>query len=219
MSADKRVRSSPMTVCVYLCSSAALLLGSGCGAPNKANIDLRKQNQALRAELETLRRQREADAASLAAMRRADGGTQPAAAGLAPAQLESLYTVAGLKLGALTGGYDADRGKPGDDALRVQAVPTDAEGDPIKSAGAFVIEAFDLSGDGALAGRWTFDVDQARRQWHGAGMLYCYLFTLPLERTPASPQLTLKVTFTDALTGRQFTQQRPITLKLAGSAK
>jgi hypothetical protein len=206
-------RGTPL-ICVYLCSSVVLPFSSGCAAPNKVNIELRKQNQALRSELETLKRQREADAASIAAMQRS-----PTSVPLAPTELDKLYTTAGLELGKLTGGYENDAARPGDDAIRVQAVPIDAEGDPIKASGAFLIEAFDLSGDAKLLGRWEFDVSQARRQWHGAGILYCYLFTLPLSQPPASPQITLKVTFTDELTGRQFTQQRPISLRLTESAR
>ena len=205
-----------LLICVYLCSSVVLVLASGCSAPNKANIELRKQNQDLRAEVEVLKRQHEADAASIAALQRDQSSN---AAQLAPAQLDRLVTVAGLRLGNLTGGYETDAARPGDDAIRVQAVPIDADGDPIKASGAFVIEAFDLSGDAKLLGRWGFDVSQSRQQWRGAGILYCYLFTLPLSQPPASPQVTLKVTFTDELTGRQFSQQRPISVRLAESAR
>jgi hypothetical protein len=199
-----------------LCASAALL-HCGCGSPNKANIQLRKQNQALKSELETLKRIREADAATIAALQaRTTGG---GVAQLAPEKLDRLFTVAGLQLGKLTGGYDADRSTPGDDAVRVQAVPTDTGGQSIKAAGAFVVEAFDLSGEGRLVARWEFDSPAAKKQWHGGGLLYDYLFTLPLPERPAPPQLTLKVTFTDELTGRKFTQQRPITLDLSGGTQ
>lgn len=200
---------------IAVCFGAATVLVGGCAGPDKASIEVRRQNQALRDEIETMKRQRQADAATIAALQRKGG--QSAAGELSPERLDRLFTVAGLQLGKLTGGYDRDPATPGDDAIRVQVVPIDASGGAIKAAGQFTIEAFDLSGDGRLAGRWSFDLEQSKSAWHGNGLLYHYLFTLPLD-APVPPHLTLKVTFTDELTARQFTVQRPITLRPSESA-
>lgn len=208
-----------MPAAAGVCAAAAVLLGlaaGGCGSPSKANIALRKENQELREQVEQLQRQRAADAASLAAMQRqlhgGDGGatTQQARANLPPEVLDRLFTVAGLQLGRLTGVLSPERAGGASAVLRVQATPTDASGQAIKSAGSFVIEAFDLSADGRLVQRWTFDLGQSKAAWHGAAMLYCYLFQCPFDTPPTAAKLTLKVTFTDELTGRQFSEQRPI---------
>jgi hypothetical protein len=203
-------------ICVYLCSSVVLLF-SGCGAaPSQVNIELRKELQDLRAQNSQLERQHAADAATIAALQHQSTIGGPVAQ-LDPAKLDKLFTTAEISLGKLAGGYDADPNTPGDEAIRVQATPKDASGQQLKAAGSFVIEAFDLTGDGRLLGRWNYDVDQSKAAWRGDALLYAYVFTIPLEQRPSTPQITLKVTFTDELTGRQFTAQRSIGLRLPGS--
>jgi hypothetical protein len=122
-----------------------------------------------------------------------------------------MFTVHGLKFARLTGGADLDPSKPGDEGLKVHVVPTDDEGDVLKAAGTFVIEAFDLGeSNQPLVGRWTFDVDQSRKSWYSGGLLYEYAFTCPWTNRPTRADLTLKVTFTDDLTRRQFTAQKQV---------
>ena len=76
----------------------AMALVVGCGKPNKANIELRKQNADLRSQVDTLKRQHEGDAASLAAMETKGSTTRPS---LASEQLSQLFTVHGIELGKL----------------------------------------------------------------------------------------------------------------------
>jgi hypothetical protein len=100
--------------------------------------------------------------------------------------------------------------------VKVYLVPTDQDGQPLKAAGSFVIEAFDLDQPQApLLGRWTFDTDEAKRNWYGSFMDYTYAFTLPWktwQKPPGHPEVTIKVAFTDALTGLTFQKQMPITI-------
>jgi hypothetical protein len=44
-------------------------------------------------------------------------------------------------------------------------------------------------------------------------MLYTYVLKCPFEQPPAHETLTIRVTFTDALTGRVFTAQREVQFK------
>jgi hypothetical protein len=93
-------------------------------------------------------------------------------------------------------------------------VPTDDDGQPLKAAGTFTVEAFDLSlPDDNLIGQWTFDLNATRQSWFGQSFLYAYVLTCPWqEHVPTHSQLTVRVTFHDELTGREFTQQKIVTI-------
>jgi len=194
--------------------TTALLFVAGCGSPSAANIELRKQNQDLQDKITTLTRAREADAATISALQQ-KVGTLPT---LPQDRLEKLFTTHGLKLGRLTGGADLDRSKPGDEGVKVYADPTDDDGDPIKAAGSFVIEAFDLASKLPERGKWTFDTDQTRKCWNGSFLSHQYVLTCPWQSPVQHEELTVKVTFRDELTGREFHTQKVIKIKLPPSS-
>jgi len=183
-----------------------VLAVTGCGKPSQANIELRKQNAALRQEIADLQRtQRELrlQIESLESQR-------PTMPTLPADRLEQLFVVHELRLGRLTGGSDIDPDRPGDEALRVVAVPVDGDGHTLKAAGRFVIEVFDLSDQPVLIGRWDLGFDQTRDRWMDGPLVTGYVLELPWLQAPRTSDLTLKVTFEDALTGRQFRQERSI---------
>ena len=189
--------------CASVVAVGAALLLTGCTTPSKANIELRKQNADLRSQIDSLKRQHEGDVASLAAAGQAHGTTVPV---LPPERVDSLFTVTGLQFGRLTG---ADPEKP--NTLEIYVVPTDAAGDVIKAAGTFSIDAFDLAAkDRDKIGHWDFSVDQAAKDWFGKAMLYTYVLDCPLSEVPQHGDITLRVTFTDALTQRSFTVQKVV---------
>ena len=191
--------SASLRLCV--CLIAVSIVASGCAKPNKANIELRKKNAELTSKVESLQRQHAADSASLAAKEK-PGTTLPS---LPSERLDQLFTVHGLSFGKLTG-VDPD-GK----GLKVYIVPTDGAGEPIKAAGSFVVKAFDLAGKGDSGMKqWDFPLDQAAKNWFGKATLYTYVLTLPLQEMPKRGEVTVHVTFTDALTGREFSAQRVI---------
>jgi hypothetical protein len=199
----------PRFACVVILAA----LTGGCVKPSGANIELRKQNQELRDKLAAAEKAREGDAQTIRAL---EGrvGTVPT---LPKERLDRLFTVHGLSLGRLTGGLDEDPHKPGDEGIKVYAAPTDDQGEPLKAAGSFTIEAFDLANaQSPLLGKWTFDTAAARAAWNGAMFSYQYILKCPWPQTgpPAHEELTLKVTFTDELTGRQFDTQKVIRVKL-----
>lgn len=172
-----------------LAVALSLLPLTGCGKPQAANIALRKENQALKTEVEQLRLQRKVDQT-----------TRPSpSAGAPPVPMDLLFTTHGLKFGRLT----AAQGN----TLRVFVVPTDQTGGILKAAGGFSITAFDLAkGPNAQVGTWTFTPEQAAAAWNGSGMLYTYVLELPLSAAPSEPrELTVRVEFTELLTGRTLT--------------
>jgi len=200
-----------------LCTSA-LALVAGCGKPSAANIELRKQNQAFRDELTSLKLEKEGLAQSLSAATGAPPSTTRPA--LSVEHLASLFTTHDLSLGRLTGAADLDPNRPGDEGLKIYVVPTDEQADTLKSAGSFVVEAFDLSAkQQTRVGEWTFDPQQSRAAWHGQGLLFTYVLTCPWQTAPTSAgEWTVKVRFTDTLTGRTLTKQAQVKVQPAAPA-
>jgi len=192
----------------------AISVSSGCSKPNIASIAVRKENQELRAKVAELERREQGYLAQIRALE-SKATTVPT---LPTERLNTLFTTHGLKFGRLTGGADLDKNSPGDDGLKIYVVPTDGRGEPIKAAGSFVVEAFDLArGDNHRVGRWEFPLDQAEENWFGQAMLYTYVLPAPWQgQKPQHDELTVRVTFTDALTGRQFTEQKVVKTNLRG---
>ena len=198
-----------VVVVVVLLATSAL---TGCGKPNVASIRVRRENQDLRNKLAELERIEQAHLAQIR-MLESNATTVPS---LPSERLSTLFTTHGLRFGRLTGGADLETNTPGHDGLKVYVVPTDGRGEPIKAAGSFVVEAFDLAkGEGYRIGRWEYPLEQAAKNWFGQAMLYTYVLTAPWqEQRPEHEDLTIRVTFTDALTGRTFTEQKVVKANL-----
>jgi hypothetical protein len=199
-------------ICAICLGAAMLLSVAGCPGPSRANIELRRQNQELRSRIEELRRTRDADLARIQSLER-ERTTVPT---LPQEQLDRLFTAHGLRFGRLTGGADLNPEQPGDEGLRIQVVPIDGMGQPLKAAGTFEVDAFDLERTHSpLIGRWSFSIEEARESWFGTGLLYTYVLICPWQDVvPQRPELTVRVTFTDELTGRVFTEQRTVQIRL-----
>jgi hypothetical protein len=189
----------------------ALFLFSGCSKPNAANIELRKQNQQLAAQIEELKRQHEADLARVRTLE----SQQESLPTLPQERLDKLFTVHGIRFGKLTGGYDSDPKNPGDEVVKVYVVPFDTQGDVLKAAGRITAEVFDLSeSDKPLVARCESSLEDAPKNWYGKALLYEYVLTCPLDRTPRGADLTVRVTFMDELTQRTFVEQKQIKINL-----
>lgn len=87
----------------------------------------------------------------------------------------------------------------------------DQQGDVIKSAGRLNLALWDLSVDAEeqLIGQWHFDADTLQAYWLSGMMNNHFKFTLPWPKgeIPSQKSLTLKCTFTEALTGNMFEAQ------------
>ncbi len=191
-------------------SLAAAALLAGCSGPNQANILLRKQNQALTQQVEELQRHNAGLAAQLAVDENNPGATTPQ---LPESRLDKLYTTHGLAFGRETGGFSNNPTGP-DQMVKVAVYPTDQDGDALKAAGSVKIELFDLAEPDTRLGTWNFSPDEAKPHWYGHVFLYMYIFDLPWQTMPKHTQLVLQATFTDELTGRQFTAKRDIEVRL-----
>jgi hypothetical protein len=188
-----------------------LIQCTGCGAPNQANIALRKENQQLKTQLDQLRKQRAMDADQIAGLQ-ARIPTEPT---LPPDQLAKLVTTHGIRLGRLTGGQDIDPDKPGDEGLKVYVITYDETGQEIKAAGTISIEAFDLAAKEPRLGKWDFNLEQAKQNWYGQFLIdYYYAVVCPWQTVPQHADITVKVTFVDELTKLPFTTQKVVHVML-----
>ena len=139
------------------------------------------------------------------------------------AKLENLRSLATIKIGRYSGFYDKDKdGKA--EKLIVYVQPLDEQGDKIKAAGDVDVQLWDLSKSesGALLGQWHVAPGELKKLWFDTLLTVNYrlAFDLPASIDPsalAGDSLTVKVTFTDYLTGRKLTEQKAIKTQKDGT--
>jgi outer membrane murein-binding lipoprotein Lpp len=193
-----------------LAASVAAMSACGCSSgPSQANILLRKQNQQLTSQVSDLQTKNAGLEAQINAIQSQPGSTVPQ---LPESRLDQLFTVHGVEFGKLTGGYSPDPNGP-DQMVKVYVVPTDDEGEALKSAGSFSIELFDLAEQDTRLGKWDFPTEKSRQDFYGRMFLYTYEFDCPWQKIPRHSKLHLRVTFTDELTGRVFVAEEDINVK------
>jgi len=132
---------------------------------------------------------------------------------------ERLDVLAGpesVRIGRHSGLYDksgAPDGTP--DTLVVYLEPIDADQDVIKAPGRVRVELWNLAADAdrqARLKRWDIPPEELRSLW-GRGLLGAYYrLQLPLDGilTSNEKELTVRIRFTDYLTGRVLTDQARI---------
>ena len=190
-----------------LIALAALLIGCGGGTKHpwdtlekceQENIELSLRAQALEAENDQLTEQ--VDTLSK----------------LKPAtRLKTLDTLDKIRIGKRTGFYDKDDDST-NETLVVYLEPTDTAHDTIKAVGQAKIELWDLN---AAAGQaklteWTLEPEDMHNAWAGNIFDAYYRIKLPLEISPDQKKdYTVKVSFTDYLSGKILTDQKVIPLK------
>ena len=117
------------------------------------------------------------------------------------------YRLGDVKLTNYTGLYDKD--KDGTcEKLIVYIKPVDQDGDIIKAAARISVQLWDLNTDSAeaLLGTWTVEPEQLRKMWFATMLTINYrlVFDLPSKAISLQGPLTVKVAFTDLLSGVVF---------------
>ncbi len=131
---------------------------------------------------------------------------------IAPERMAKLVVPVRIELDPLTGGYSEGE-HVGDDGVVAYVMPIDADGDVIKAAGSIVMDVFDLANppERHLVAHAELDVDNTRKAWHGR--LWTHHFTVkcpwppPDRKPPPHRELTVRVHFTDYLTGKTFMRE------------
>jgi hypothetical protein len=135
--------------------------------------------------------------------------------GLKPeTRLENLYTLKGIKITGYTGFYDRNNdGKK--ESLIVYVQPIDQQGDAIKIGGTVDVQLWDLNNkeSEALLAEWHIPPEELKTLWIGSLLTYNYrlVFDVAEKIEGIKDPLTVKVTFTDYLTGKVFTEQKVVT--------
>ncbi len=134
--------------------------------------------------------------------------------GLKPeVRLENLYQLRRVKVTGYTDLYDKDKdGRC--EKLIVYIQPIDQEGDIVKATGAVDVQLWDLDKENgqALLGQWHVKPDELKKLWFATLITINYRLTFDIaDRIDKFEEpLTVKVTFTDYLTGRVFKEQKVI---------
>jgi len=126
---------------------------------------------------------------------------------------ENIYCLQRIKIHGYTNIYDKDEdGKK--ESLIIYIQPIDQDGDIIKAAGEVEVQLWDLNRDSgeALLGQWTITAEKLRKCWLTTliTMNYRLIFNVSDKVEQYEEPLTVKVTFTDYLSGKTFKEQRVI---------
>jgi len=127
---------------------------------------------------------------------------------------ENLYRLEKIKIGKYTGFFDKD-----DDGTKEKLIvyiqPIDEEGDIIKATGAVDVQLWNLDSsetNQALLGQWHVEPGELKKLWFATLVKINYRLTFDIADKVQSfdEPLTVKVTFTDYLTGKVFKEQKVI---------
>ncbi|MHC4396670.1 MAG: hypothetical protein ACYS1A_13545 [Planctomycetota bacterium] len=131
----------------------------------------------------------------------------------AEAKAENLYHLQKVKITRYTNLYDKD--KDGQyEKLIVYLQPIDEQGDKVKATGAVDVQLWDLNkeADEALLGQWQVGAAELKELWFATLVTINYRLTFDVadKITEYKEPLTVKVKFTDYLTGKVFDVQKVI---------
>jgi hypothetical protein len=189
--------------------SIFLILASGCATPEEKEPigeqieQLTQQNKELQKQIEQSEKENEQLRRQIQVL-----------SGLPEnIKLENLNLLQNIKIGRYTGFFD--KNKDGSkEKLIVYIQPTDEQGDSLKAVGAAEVQLWDLNktNEQAMLGQWKIEPDELKQLWFETLVSTYYRLTFDvadiiegLEEPP-----TVKVTFTDYLTGKVFNEQKVI---------
>jgi hypothetical protein len=158
--------------------------------------DLQNQFEQIKAENDRLKKQAES-LSNLPPDKRAD----------------AIYHIKAVKIGRFTNFYDDDKtmGAAGKKKLVVYVEPIDETGDAVKAGGTIEVQLWDLNkkeSEARLA-QWQVEPNEIKKLWLG-GMFssgYRLSFDVAGIVDKFDRPLTVKVNFTDYLSGMTFTEQ------------
>lgn len=179
----------------------------GCGSPPSGDGS---SERIARLQKERLELQREIE--RLEQLTERLQGQVDTLAGLPEAvEKNYLYHLKQVKLSKYTGLYDQS-GDNVADTLRVYLKPVDQDGDIVKAAGLVDVQLWNLEGSAqdAMIGQWRVEPPALRALWYASLLTINYRleFELPSAAIAVASPLTVKMQFTDMLTGKVFVQQR-----------
>jgi len=134
--------------------------------------------------------------------------------GLSPGvRLENLYDLQKVKIGGYTNLYDRDKDGRYEELI-VYLQPVDAEDDIVKATGTVEVQLWDLDrpADKALLAKWSVAPAELKKMWFATLITINFRLIFDVSKIVEkydSP-LTVKVKFTDYLSGKVFAEQKVI---------
>jgi len=129
---------------------------------------------------------------------------------------EAIYHLKEVKIGRFTNLYDENKDGV-KESLVVYVQPIDEVSDVVKAAGAVEVQLWDLNSPDtskALLDQWKVEPAELKKAWMESLMSSGYRFVFDAAEIVAVPatakQLTVKITFTDYLSGTTFIDQKAI---------
>jgi len=118
-----------------------------------------------------------------------------------------------IKTGRYTGFFDKN-----DDGIKEKLIvylkPTDEQGDALKAVGTAEVQLWDLNKTNgeAMLGQWKVEPDELKKLWFETLLSNYYRLTFDVADIVKGLEgpLTVKVTFTDYMTGKVFKEQKAI---------
>ena len=131
----------------------------------------------------------------------------------ADAKLENFYNLQRVKITGFTDFYDKDKdGRK--EKLIVYIQPIDQDGDVVKATGSVDVKLWNLNRPNgqALLGQWRVEPDELRKLWFATLITINYRLTFDVagKIEKFEEPLTVKLTFTDHLSGKVFKEQKVI---------
>jgi hypothetical protein len=191
---------------LHLCACALVLLfAAGCESSDRPTPA--EQIRALRQEKRQLKNQLEQSESQNQQLKK----QVQVISGLPEDKFESLYELKKIKLTRYTNLYDKDKdGKK--EKLIVYIQPIDTENDKVKAGGTVDVQLWNLSkeSDKALLGQWHVGPDELKKLWFDTFLFINYRLAFDVADIVESfdEPLTVKVTFTDYLSGKVLTEQK-----------
>ena len=191
----------------YVLTLFAVILLTGCGGDNHAlwnDIEgLKKENTDLSMQVQSLQQENSQLAEQAGTLSGLDKNIR----------LQDLDTLDKIRLNKRTGLYDTDENGT-KETLMVYIEPLDTAQDFIKAIGTVNVELWNLNTDAAEAklANWTLKPTETQKLW--GGNVFAGYYRLPFEvadiLSGQEKELTVKVTFTDFLSGKVFRDQTTI---------
>jgi hypothetical protein len=188
------------------CTLIVTLTLSGCGAKNFLNDNdrLREENQALRHQIDELNEQMEFRLGEIEALRAKSAGERAIKDADPPVLAKIVFE-------RYTGAIDTDdNGK--DDVIRIYMTPLDHMGRLLPVAGRLKIQAVAIQDDGPpeLLAERTYEPGEFDKAYHAnlTGYHYTLELMLPESLDPAITSVTVRATFTEAVTGHVLTTEQ-----------
>lgn len=192
-----------MICAVVVC---AMIVAGGCEKAQKAqtggSIKIISEEMALKSQVEQLQKENESLKQKNETLAKLPGDKRA----------EAIYELQRVDIGRFTGIYKEDTNNT-NEALVVYVQPIDETGDAIKAAGKVEIQLWDLSKPESQAklGEWKVEPNELKTMWFDsiASTGYRFKNNLPTG-IKTGQELTVRVTFTDYLSGRIFTEQKTV---------